>query len=475
MNNLYKIIITLLVLISFTSCDESKKVNTELEVQNFIWKGLNAYYLWQNDVEDLQDTRFSNQNDLDNFVSNETPNDLFEKLLFKRGQTDKWSWIVTDYIALEQLFAGVQKSNGMHFGLVRYEENSSDVFGYVRYVTPNSEAANLGVQRGDIIYGINSSQLTIDNYKDLLSAESYTVNFGNFSQSGSVISITPNNVNVTLNKEVLSINPIHTVTIHEVDNHKIGYIFYNQFVANYDDELNAAILQLKNENITDLVLDLRYNGGGSVQTAVNLASMITGQFNNELFAKKIWNSKWQSYFEAEQQGYLINNFTNKLYNGDNINSLNLDEVTIIVTERSASASELVINGLKPYINVNLVGTTTHGKYAGSVTLYDSDNYNRNHSSLNPNHRYAMQPIVLEVVNKLGQNEPNGFIPENVLNEDFANLGQIGNPTEPLFELAINKILGLRRPVNKSNFTSRKTIADSNLGNPYFSNMYVDLK
>jgi len=473
MKYIYKIIIVLFIITNISSCTKKDELNNDLEIQNFVWKGLNAFYLWQDDIDDLQDNRFTNQKQLDKFISNKTPEDLFESLLYERGTTDKWSWIVDDYIALEQLFAGVRKSNGMKFGLVEFDTNSPEIFGYVRYVIPNSEAENLGIQRGDIIYGINGQQLTKSNYSSLISSDSYTVNFGNISQLGSTINVIPNDINIVLNKEIINENPIHTVTTYEIDGHKIGYIFYNQFVANYDEQLNDAFLQLKTENITDLVLDLRYNGGGSVQTAVNLSSMITGQFNNELFAKEKWNSKWQSYLEAEHPEYLINNFTNTLNNGESINNLNLNEITVIVTGSSASASELVINGLIPYINVNLVGTTTHGKYVGSVTLYDSDSYTRDDSTLNQDHHYAMQPIVLEMVNKLGENEKNGFTPENYLAENFADLGQLGNPNEPLFEMAINKILGLRNSSN-NNLIELKTISNSDLNNPYYLNMYVEL-
>jgi len=469
------IIISLLLSLTLANCTKADKVDSKLEVQNFVWKGLNAYYLWQDEIDNLQDNRFKNQEDLNNFISNKTADGLFESLLYERGITDKWSWIVEDYLALEQLFAGVRKTNGMKFGVVAYSENSQEVFGYVQYVLPNSEAANLGIHRGDIIYGINGTALTRANYISLLSTDNYTINFGNILQSTSTISIIPNNVNISLTKEILNENPIHIVATHEISGRKIGYIFYNQFVSNYDSQLNDAFLQLKNENITDLVLDLRYNGGGSVQTAVNLASMITGQFTNKLFAKERWNTKWQSYLSAEHPDYLINNFTSRLSNGESINSLNLNEVTIIVTGRSASASELVINGLIPYINVNLVGTTSHGKYVGSVTLYDSDSYRKDDKSLNENHHYAMQPIVLEMVNKLGNNNKQGFIPENYLTEDFTNLSQLGNPEEPLFELAINAILGLRKVSAKKQVASSKIISDSNLGNPFYENMFVDFK
>lgn len=475
MKHLSKIFIAIFFLTVISSCTKTEKVDSELEIQNFVWKGLNAYYLWQDDITDLQDSRFRDQKELNNYISNKTPEDLFESLLFERGTTDKWSWIVDDYIALEQLFAGVRKTNGMKFGLVELYTDSPEIFGYVRYVLPNSEAANLGIQRGDIIYGINGTQLTRSNYQNLLSSDSYTVNFGTLQQTGSNLTISANNINIILNKEVLTENPIHTVTTYESNGHKIGYIFYNQFVSNYDLQLNNAFLQLKNDNITDLVLDLRYNGGGSVQTAVYLASMITGQFPNELFAKEMWNSKWQSYLEAEHPDYLINNFTNTISGTENINSLNLSEVTIIITGDSASASELVINGLLPYINVNLVGTTSHGKYVGSVTLYDSDSYRRDDNTLNQNHHYAMQPIVLEMVNKLEENNKNGFIPENYLAENFTNLGQLGDPNEPLFHLAINKILGLRTSSPTHNSFNLKTVSNSNLGNQFYENMYIDLK
>lgn len=202
MKDINKIIIVLFLLSSLTNCDNSDKIDSELEVQNFIWKGLNAYYFWQEDIPDLQDNRFSNQNELNNFVNSQTPNDLFESLLFERGTTDKWSWIVNDYIALEQRFAGVQKSNGMQFGLVEFYTDSPEIFGYVRYISPNSEAANLGVQRGDIIYGINGTQLTRNNYQNLLSNDTYSVNFGNYSISGSTVTVTPNNTSITLNKSI---------------------------------------------------------------------------------------------------------------------------------------------------------------------------------------------------------------------------------------------------------------------------------
>ncbi|NJS16782.1 MAG: hypothetical protein HC787_07750 [Nostocaceae cyanobacterium CSU_2_110] len=130
------------------------------------------------------------------------------------------------------------------------------------------------------------------------------------------------------------------------------------FFSNYESELNQAITNLKNQNITHFVLDLRYNSGGSIATATRLASMITGQFNGQLFSKNIWSPKVEPQLDSEDKN---NNFTNTLGNGSGLTSLNLNKVYVLTTRSSASASELVLNGLKPYINVVQIGSKTAGK------------------------------------------------------------------------------------------------------------------
>ena len=126
---------------------------------------------------------------------------------------------------------------------------------------------------------------------------------------------------------------------------------YNSFTSNYNHDLNDAFQYFKNEAVTDLILDLRYNGGGSVQTASYLASMITGQFEGEILTQEKWNSKWQSWLQENHPDWLTNHFTNTMSDNTTINNLNLSRVVILTTNSSASASELVINALNPYIDV----------------------------------------------------------------------------------------------------------------------------
>jgi C-terminal processing protease CtpA/Prc len=121
----------------------------------------------------------------------------------------------------------------------------------------------------------------------------------------------------------------------------------------------------------------------------------------------------------------------------------MTKIYILTSASTASASELVINGLKPYINVIQIGDLTVGKNVGSVTLYDSPTFGK--EKRNPNHRYAMQPIVLKIVNGVGFGDyQNGLAPTFQLKETLSNLDVLGSPTEPLLSLAIGKITGTAR-------------------------------
>lgn len=471
MNRFKLLLLAIFVLAGTTRCSDNnlEDVATKnLEVQNFIWKGLNLYYLWQDNVPNLADSKFKTQGELDAFLTNyDDPEVLFESLLYDRQNTDKWSWIVDDYVALEQSFQGTTKNNGVEFGLVALS-NNVDIFGYVRYIIPGSDASTKNIKRGDIFWGVNGTQLTRSNYSSLLfgSNENYVLNLGTYSNGV----ITPTGTTVNLTKTTLTENPVFITKTITSGSNKIGYLMYNAFTSPHDKELNNAILTLKNAGVTDLILDLRYNSGGSVQSAIYLSSMITGQFTGQLFTKEYWNSKVQSYFESSSPGSLVSNFTDKMSDGTNLNKLNLNRLFVITTASSASASELVINGLRPYITVKTVGKKTSGKYTASITLYDSKNFLK--TGANPNHKWAMQPIVLQEKNKNGENAPTGFEPTVSLPEDFSNLGILGDINEPLLKRTIELIVTGNRTTAPLKFIEMDEIYNTKKEMPYGDNMYI---
>jgi carboxyl-terminal processing protease len=471
-----------------TSCEKQKSYSIESTVNDrlhqFIWNGLNTYYLWQKEVLDLADNKFANSQDLYfYFKGYSSPEDVFESLLNR--PTDRFSWIVEDYIALENSFQGINVSNGMEFGLVQYKDKSNNIFGYVRYVIPNSDAATKAVSRGMLFTNINGSQLTIDNYQALLFSDTsdYIVGFANYNDGNPV----SNTTSVSLSKIETQENPIAITKVFTEGSKKIGYLLYNQFARNYDGQLNAAFANLKSENINELIIDLRYNGGGSVSTATYLGGMITGQFTGQLYSQEVWNDKIRNAFSANS---FINNFKDEIRNTDvngtvilqeNLNSLGLGKVYFITSYSTASASELVINSLSSYIDVKVVGKTTRGKQVGSITLYDSDNLQRTGNNLNPNHRYAMQPLVFEISNKENKNYPNGIVPGITLpgvelGEDYNNLGVLGERSDPLLERTLVYITTGSKSSNiKSNSFDFNEIFNSKLATPAKDNMFIDLK
>ena len=458
----------LLVLLFFIplGCSDmdDNAVPSSLQVKDFVWKGLNLYYLWQADVPNLADNRFANQSELNEFLTTYSPpEDLFNALRVP-NTIDKYSVIFNDYSVLEGLLSGNTLNNGMDYGL-RYKTGSTtDIYGWVRYIIPNSDASTKAIYRGNIFFAINGTPLTIDNYKTLLANNTYTVNFADYDGGA----ITPNGQSVSLTKTNLAENPILLSTVINQGTHNIGYLMYNGFYSSYDGQLNTVFGSFQSQNVTDLVIDLRYNSGGSINTATKLASMITGQFTGQVFAKQQWNAKAQSYYLSNNPGSLENKFMGGL------NSLQLNKVYILTSKSSASASELLINCLKPFINVVQIGDVTTGKNVGSITLYDSPNFGK--SNVNPSHKYAMQPIVLKIVNKDNFGDyTSGISPTTLFQEDASSLGVLGNNDEPLLNIAINQITGSGKISSQVPLATARDFTDSKSINPLQSEMYIEHK
>ncbi len=463
-----KIFISLLLIsVLFVSCFEDADDNispaSTLDIQNFIYRGLNYFYLYKADTPELANDAFANQDDLNDFLNNyETPEALFDYL---KSSQDRFSNLYPDYTVIENALSGISLSNGMEFGLVYYPDGSTNVFGYVRYVLPNTDAQTQGLMRGDIFTTIDGQQLNENNYNDLLSADSYTIGLATFDGS----SFTPTGENLLLNKTQYNENPVYLTKTFDINGQKIGYIMYNGFIKEYDSELNNAFAQLKSEGATSLVLDLRYNGGGSVETATDLATMITGQFNGQIFYKEFWN-------EDRQADYAENGlFDGSISNGNATNSLNLTQVYILTTRRTASASELVINGLRPYIDAVQVGDTTTGKFQASFLLYDAPAPQFSRNQANPNHTYVMLPLVFKTANAAGNTDfVDGLFPQIPMQEDYFNLGQLGDENEPFLATALFEIAGRPAPVQK-NFKALKEISESKANSPIYQIMIDEMK
>lgn len=409
---------TFIALVLFSSCEkeEIKPSPEALAINDFIWENLNQYYLWEDNIP-------QNINRKQEFDSKA----YFEKLLFK--PTDRWSFITEDYESLINSFRGIEESFGHSFKLFLLS-GTSNVVGVVKYVIPDSPADLAGIKRGDLFYKVNGISLTANNYYELLfENSSYTLSFGTYNFEGQIEPVR----DVPLISEIISENPIHMRKTIEFEGYKIGYLAYNQFIADYNDSLVKVMNNFKADGISDLVLDLRYNPGGSINTAILLSSMIAPASvsqNNEVYSRLVWNEQINKYFidkEGEESDNLISRFVTPEV------SLDLQKVYILVTSNTASASEMVINCLDPYMDVVVIGgENTTGKYVGSITLRAEDTDFKN---------WAMQPIVLKTANALGISDyNNGFSPEFVVEDDFN--AELGTLEENMLARAVELITGI---------------------------------
>ena len=445
-------------------------------VNSFIWNGLRNYYLWNHQVPALTSAIYDNKDTLNLMLNKFTdPQKLFASLLYRHDTIDRWSFMVDNAQTIDNWISGTSKTMGYDF-MLAYIGSTTNLFGFVRYVYKDSPAEKAGLKRGDIFLTVNNQQLTTSNYQTLLlNTDTYTLGFATITNN----TISPTSKTMSMTAIEMQEDPINKDTIFTYNNQKVGYLVYNGFNADFDLKLNDVFKTFKDANINQLVVDLRYNGGGSVQSAIYLASMIYGTDQTKVFAKAQYNAEIQSYLTSTYgASYLSDNFTNTITaSGTNgaatINTLNMRKVYFIVSGNTASASELLINGLKPYLNVVVIGINTEGKYTGSMTIKD---WIDNNGTVNPNDPYVMQPIVVKYSNSAGVTDfVNGLTPDINAEEDIANLLPFGNPNEKLLSVALANMTGtgIVSQTLKSAQMGLKKVADSQQFKPHGNEMYIN--
>ena len=368
--------------------------------------------------------------------------------------------------------ASGQHSFGFEFGLTYFGNSPTPnvVYAYVYYVVPGSPADVANIKRGDWIREVNDQTMTLANYTSRYpemtgssTHKSVKLVLVDIYNGGSwpPVARSP----VTLTAEPVDDSPVHLETVFPVSGRKIAYMVYNGFGTGrnpdtleeefedktYEKHLKDAFRNFATQGATDLVVDLRYNPGGYVTTCRLLTSLIrpAATANHEKFAilKRKKGSGYAEYFLTSSQTEV--NFTlsepKKIY--------------VLTSQRTASASEMLINGLRgaatnPVI-VHHVGDTTEGKNVGS-DLYEKTFDGKN---------YSMRPIVFQVMNANGEsNYANGFLPgaststesdpKYMVDEfdgietgvsfrlkEFLEMDGEGYPLDPLLRRAVDLITG----------------------------------
>ena len=489
-SSIWTLIVAILLVIS---CDDSDDFGTNEglndSVNDFIWQGLNSWYNWQEESVNLNDSKDDAPEDYYKFLNGYSDYEtLMLDLCYKHSRVvgsenaiDRFSWFVKDYEVQKNAFQGIRTRFGFTSRIIEISEASNEVILSILMVEAGSPADQANIKRGDIVYRIDGITLNTDNIDEAysnLSNESVTLSFAT-EQGGDLMQL----ADKTMTRALVVSNPVYFKKIFDnIGGKKVGYLVYNQFSSSFNDELNTAFADFKASGINELVLDLRFNGGGSVLTSSYLASMIYSNAGRRRFVDLIFNAK----HSGDNDGYNFDNTLKKYsaeggYEGqESINRLNtISRLYVLTSGGTASASELIINGLKPYMSsVKLIGATTYGKNVGSITLYDAPkNDYSSESRANPDHKFAMQPIVFQSYNKNGESDySQGFIPDIAIDESkyWNHILPLGDRNEALLKAALDDISGLRNKESLSKIQLQARQIKINLPeNKFEQEMYID--
>lgn len=447
----FRILFSFLMIVFFTSCKKDKiDVNAPTPTsdrseltKDSIFLYAKEVYLWNTSLPTYSVFKprsyNSSSNQLDNFnqiLLRLTKYSNFENVPGYPNET-KYSYI-EDLVASGQIaFKSSKKASvnlngdgddtGLNLSYVGSETNYKML---VRSVSPGSYAEEeTNISRGDTILTINGKlygrnfDAEIDEIVDALEQNSVTIT-GRKREAGGAF-------NLVLNKTKYTSSPILKDSVYVRGSKKIGYLAYARFSdeENSVAALNAVFQRFSTENVTDLVIDVRYNGGGFVSTAEHLTNLIAP---SSLSSKKMFTEYYNSTMQSGQARILKNqprrdargNITSGNYydgvtyssSNTNLSSFfskanagylnNIQNVVFIVGTNTASSSELVINSLKPHMNVKLVGRQTYGKPVGFFPIRID--------------KYDVYFSMFETRNSTGQvpNYYNGFVPDKVVNDDF---------------------------------------------------------
>ncbi len=314
---------------------------------------------------------------------------------------DRWSFVMnkSDWNAIA---SGNSKNHGLYF---RFTGDGSL---YVRQVFSKSAAGLEGIQRGWKVINING--ITPVNNDSFISQFSTALGLN----SVQFLFEKPDGTQkqVTLQAIDYQTNTLQEPKVFESGDKKIGYFCLTDFLGdNTSSNLNQVFTDFKAKSVNNLIVDLRYNGGGYVSLAQELANLIapSSTAGKVMFTYE-YNYKFANYSQ-----------TTKFAPS---NKLEINKIVFITTKNSASASELLINSLKPHMDVKIVGSASHGKPVGFPVI--------------PVMTYVVAPVAFKTVNSLGAGDYyDGFKPDFPEADDLTK--NFGDPTEKCLKTALDYI------------------------------------
>lgn len=417
-------------------------VSEDMEINVQVDQYLREMYLWNDEYKTLQLDFTKDYMSFFYDALGSMKTNTLDKKFTSPGEYRIFSFIEKkNSIASSRSTKIVEKELEYSFGITGvtplYVEDN--VYNFcIQGVYANSPAKAAGLKRGSIITQINGGNLTSGNVNDyymklLYPSSVATLQITDYDHKQTSITSTP-----------MYVDPVILKQVKELNGHRIGYLVYSSFDAAFDEELFEAFKYFKSQNITDLILDLRYNGGGHTMSANLIASCIVGaSATNKVFSSLRYNATRMKAMndKRDDQYFMYDNYPNlgiSLAAGD----LGLTHVYCLVGSGTASSSELVINSLRGInVEVTLIGEKTTGKNVGMEPEMITAKGNT----------YILYPITFQSYNAKGFGDYEaGFIPDKGMDESdpfgeeevFYIYREYGSDREFLYAEAVKMITGI---------------------------------
>lgn len=370
------------LILGFISCkkDTVPKVTSptvDQEARDYLYSVMNEYYFWYNLMPVVVKTDYQD------------PYELMNAMIYKT--LDRWSFVMTyeEYLNMNQ---GSFVGHGVSMGL--------DPSNQVRIVQIYnlSPLYSLGVRRGWIVKKLNGTDLAPIFISRNDTAYNRLIGPSTAGLTNTFLFQTPQGKDslITSAKASFTLNTVIVADTLQLKSGITGHLVFDQFIPPSDNELQTAFTYFSQNNVKDLIVDLRYNGGGDLNVLTNMASYVAGAAQaNTPFLKLTFNDK--------------NTASDATFNYNTVTSpLSISRVIVITTRETASASEDFINGLNPILDVRTFGDTTNGKPVGMVGF----NYQTS---------YMFFPITFSLVNSQGQGDfYKGFAPDKYVPDDITH-------------------------------------------------------
>ena len=417
-------------------------------VNTFAWNVMNTYYLWRDEIAPA----------LEKWQTWEEPIQKVADIRYKNAagkDIDHWTMLTDDFASLEGGVSGHTRTLGMDFLLYYADQTHSRICAVVTYTFKAAPAAQAGLKRGDAIMTVDGLEMTPDNYQKIVRER--------LLGGGTVKLGLSDGRSVTVTAADMYEDPVQTVRILErPGGKKVGYLHYTSFTLDSCEDLVDVFDDFVREGINDLVLDLRYNGGGYLITEEVLASMLAPVSvvkAGSILYQEVFNSKLAAEMKVEptcfettftfRSGGELKVVTTAGSNPD------LPRLYVLVTDASASASESLVCCLRPYMDVILIGEQTSGKYCAGYLMKAVNWYDSVKKELEEGEYAKALPYVdnwgIYVMysryadcNGVTLSMPDGIAPDFEAEDDPLDGFALGDPEETMLAFALSLMEGRTR-------------------------------